>query len=210
MGELIRLADHADISAADLKLKTRRSACRPRRSNSSEKITKYSAGIMPAAFQLETAEPPTRAIFAAADGPPTASTTASTEPSMPPDTSLNVKLSSLHDAAVEFCQNVRFANGMVDSRDQIVFRLRLLPEVLGRPKNEIAAAAGVTPSVWSNYVSDTNKNVITWKAASELHATFGLSLDWIYCGDAMSIRDEGLRLKIRKAERDARAKRQVA
>lgn len=98
---------------------------------------------------------------------------------------------------------------MADTREQIVFRLRLLPEVLSKKVGEIAKAAGVEPSTWSNYIAEpkVSKNVIPWEVASELKDAFGLTLDWIYCGDRPSIKDEALRLKIIQAERAARVKR---
>lgn len=205
MAAVLQFPRHARASAAALNPKTERSACLPRRESSSEKVMKYSGGIKPRAFQLETAGKPTPVRVAAADVPPTASMTSSTELSIAPDTSRLMKLSRLHDTAIDSFQAVNFNHGMPDSRAQIVFRLRLLHEVLEKDKNVLAAVAGVTGPAWSNWISETSKNIIPWESASDLCDAYGLTLDWIYRGHLPSIPDPELRLKIQKAERAAKA-----
>lgn len=110
---------------------------------------------------------------------------------------------------MDFVCSVSSDQPMADTRDDIVRRLRILPEALGKKVGEIAAAAGVSPNQWSNYIADPDvrKDIIPYTAAAELRATFNLTLDWIYCGDPTTIRDEALRIKLRRAERAARLKR---
>jgi len=203
---------HASISA-DLKPKTVRSADLPSRANSSEKVMKYRGGIRPAAFQLETAGAPTPVKTDAAVVPPTASMMASTDESMPSSTSWFMKKSSLHEAAIDADDFMKFDVGMADDRADVVFRLTLLPKVLGKNKTSIAKSVGVSPSAWSNYINPDptpdNKTTIPWETATELKELYGLTLDWIYCGDLTSVRDQELRDKIRAAERAAKPRKRA-
>jgi hypothetical protein len=117
-----------------------------------------------------------------------------------------MKLSTLHPSEIDFSRHVRPNWPMADSREKIVRRLRLLPDILRKNKKEIAEDIGATSPQWSNYISPgASKNVIPWEVATELKLCYRLSLDWIYCGDVGSISDEALRIRIRTAERQAEA-----
>lgn len=199
-GEVIKF--HARASTTDLKPKTAGSASISRLASASESARKFSDGIVPRAFQLLTADGPTPVSVATAEVPPRALMTASAEQSIPQDNSRNMKLSTLHPTEMDFSRRVRPNWPMADSREKIMRRLRLLPEILGKNKTEIAQDIGINSSQWSNYISATaSKNVIPWEVSTELKLCYRLTLDWIYCGDVASITDEALRIRIRRAER---------
>src|SRR5215472_15084615 len=72
---------------------------------------------------------------------------------------------------------------LMNSRDDIAKRLRLLPAALDISIGELAAAAGASPSAWSNYISATSsQNVIPWECALALWKAFGIPMPWIYAG----------------------------
>lgn len=166
--------------------------------------------MVPLDFQLLTADGDlSPANEAAAAVPPTASTMSSTVPNMSPYNSRIVKVSSPHDTKMDNQRDVMSANAMADSRDQIIARLRLLPDLFGMKIGEFAETIGVNGSTWSNWVSNTNKNEIPRESAQELKEVYGITTDWLYCGDLESIKDSGLRIKIRKAERAALPRRRA-
>ena len=187
-----------------LKLKTERSALKPRRLSSSAKIGKYSAGITPLFRQLLTADTPTAVMPAAAEDPPTASMTSSTEQSMSIDSSETLNLSRVHGSEIDSSRILKSIMGMpADHRDRIAFRLDLLPTALGKPRKEIYEAAGMSKSGWSNVTSLARPERIAIDPALELWETFGISIEWMFKGDYNTILDQDLRTKLKLAEREA-------
>ena len=187
-----------------LKLKTERSALKPRRLSSSAKIGKYSAGITPLFRQLLTADTPTAVMPAAAEEPPTASMTSSTEQSMCIDSSETLNLSRVHASEIDSSRILKSIMGMpADHRDRIAFRLDLLPTALGKTRKEIYVAAGMSKSGWSNVTSLTRPERIAIEPALELWETFGISIEWMFKGDYNTILDQDLRTKLKLAEREA-------
>lgn len=174
------------------------------------KIKKYSAGMRPRVFQFESAGRPTPVKAATAAWPPAASMTSSTE-IMHPNSSRDMKLSSLHIFTVDNTQSVKFNNcrsGTVGSvmRDLVAARLRQLPEVLGKTDGELAMICGVEPSRWSNWKSPAaSRNEIPPEAALHLLYAFGVPMEWIYGGDASRSTNPELRIKLHQAERQAAA-----
>lgn len=65
---------------------------------------------------------------------------------------------------------------------EIAERLRLLREALGMSQSEIARRIGASPSQWNNYEKPLVR--IRIDEAIKLTQTFGVTLDWIYTGDA--------------------------
>jgi hypothetical protein len=196
MGDVVRFPDHQTraSSVTGRKPNTDRSACFPSRDNSSENVAKCSDGMNFRVFQLETAGRETRAKAAAADTPPTASTTASTELSMQLDTSRNVNLSSLHVMAVDFGRFGGFHKAMRQTKKMIAKRLIETREALGLRATDICKRIGCAANRWSQYESGERR--ITYAVADRLCDEFGLTLDWIYRANPAGL-PHGIAVKLR-------------
>ena len=92
---------------------------------------------------------------------------------------------------------------MGQDRDEIVFRLKLLPGVLEMGRGALAIALGGKPSDWSNWVKPNGPATIPRNRAWELDRLFGIGPKWTYDGDYSDIRDQSMRIKLRNAERRA-------
>lgn len=91
-------------------------------------------------------------------------------------------------------------------RDEIVARLRQLPEVLGKTDREIADACGISPQQWSNYKSESyTESSIRPLVALELEKAFGVPMGWVYGGLLDRINDPDLRARLALANRRADA-----
>jgi hypothetical protein len=207
MGIVIGFPDHQTRASAGLKPNTARSACSPSRDSSSENVAKCSDGMNFRVFQLETAGRETRARVAAADVPPTASMTASTELSIRLDTSRNVNLSSLensrivnllsfHKMAVDFRRAGGFCKRVRQTKKMIAARLVETRKALDLSAADICRRIGCTANRWSQYESGTSKRTITRPVAERLCDEFGLTLDWIYRGNPTGL-PYGIALKLK-------------
>lgn len=93
---------------------------------------------------------------------------------------------------------------MRSSREEIAFRLRLLPEILGKKTiREMLEPIDCSETQWSNFKKPDGTVTITWEVASDFQEVYDISLDWIYCGKLSSLPDP-LRPKVKAAERKAR------
>lgn len=182
------------------------STSNPRRSNSSENTKNKRGGIAPLAFQLETAGGLTPAKEAVAPGPPSALMISPTDLSIPPFTSNDLNVSSLQMTSIDTSEKLKSDRRMDPNRDEIVFRLNLLPGVLKLGKGALAEALGGKPSDWSNWVKPNGPATIPRPRAWELDRLFGIGPKWTYDGDYSDIRNNDLKLEILKAEREARSR----
>lgn len=200
MGMVVDFARHA---TSRLKPKTLRSNSKPRRSSSAEKITKYSGGIAPEAFQLLAADLPTPAISAAAVDPPSASMTCSTEQSMTLNSSTNLNLSRVQNIEIESSHHVNFYRPMASKRDEIAKRLRFLPKTFGMQDQDFARSIGVSKTTWSNWNSEKRDERITADAAMQLWIVHRIPMEWTYLGDAglILVLHDDVRQKLLKVQR---------
>jgi hypothetical protein len=198
MAKIIRFPGrHAEASVptGGLRPKMRGSADLPRRVISSDKLKKYSAGILPRALQLDTAGAPTPASAAAAAVPPKASTMASTVASMPLDNSRAVKMSSVHELPVENLGEPMFHRAMANrlrrpveidprSDEAVMIRLRILQKAFGPKAKDIAEKIDRWPSAWSQYTKPgPHHRELTLETAHLLCDKFKVSLDWLFRDD---------------------------
>jgi transcriptional regulator with XRE-family HTH domain len=114
-------------------------------------------------------------------------------------------IEAIHVPAVENSPDVKCAM-WVGTRDEIIERLRQLPEALDKSDTEIAQACGINPSTWSNYKSRAaSKNIIVWGVALELWNAYAIPMEWIYDGQVSRVPDPELREKLAVANRAAMA-----
>lgn len=196
MGTVILWPPHARASSLALNPKTKGDASFPEAARASRISRKFSGGISPRDRQLLTAGGPTPATEAAAAVPPKASITASTELSMDPFSSRNVKMSSLHTTELERFQFVAFNGGMAESLKSLSARLKLTREALDLTPAELCRQIDCKPNRWSQYESGDRR--ITLEVANQLCDEFGLSLDWIYRANPAQL-PHALRVKMRQA-----------
>lgn len=197
MGNVIRLdRRHRHASAsAPLKPKTAGSTFFPSRSSARENVRKFSGGMAPRAFQLLTADTPTSAKSAAAALPPRASTTASTDLSMPRIYSQTVTGVKAHTLAVDDPASVGLELDVLDTSKALGKRLVATREALGLSAADLCRRIDCKPNRWSQY--ETGERRITLEIADRLCDEFRLSLDWIYRGDPSALSNL-LRIEIRK------------
>ncbi len=177
MGDVIRL--HARASSSKrTRRKSAGSACLPPFARTSAKVTKFSGGMAPRAFQLLTADMPTPAKDAAAALPPTASMTALTVSSIGQEYSHGVNLSTLHGLAVDSSPFSRFKAGMAETAKTIGNRLFVTREALQVKAADLCRRINCKPNRWSQYESGERK--ITLPVANRLCDEYGLTLDWVY------------------------------
>lgn len=197
MGTLVRFPARRHARASKvLKPKIDKSASLPSLARASRTSRKFSCGIFPLTRQLLTADGPTPATEAVAAVPPNALTTSSTDLSMLLDTSQDVKMSSLHETAVELSSAVMSDEPMADSLKVLSRRLKTTREALGLSAAELCRRIDVKENRWSQY--ESGERQITLPVAIALCDEFGLSLDWIYRNDPSRIPHE-LRVKMRQA-----------
>lgn len=196
MAVIVRFPRHARTSSATLKPNTDNSASFPKTAKASRTMTNLSWAILPRALQLLTADVPTPVNDATAEGPPKASITASTEFSIPAYSSRNVKMSSLHNTAMESCSFVAFNGGMAESLKSLAARLKATREALDLTAAEVCRRINCKPNRWSQYEGAERR--ITLEVANALCDEFGLSLDWIYRANPAQL-PHALRIKMRQA-----------
>lgn len=190
MGMVVPFERHCDVSATNLKPKTVRSASKPRRSKASETVKKYSGGIAPLAFQLETAGIVTPVKAATAAVPPSSSITRAAEAIMSSFSSEILNVSSVHDLPASSSQAVNYADNMAavpKRKEKTPFaeegmRLAGLREVLmpGKPAYRFAKTVKCTKSYWSGL--EAGEFRISLNKACELYTAWAVSLDYVYFG----------------------------
>lgn len=180
--------------------KTAGSASWPRSRNASTKSKYFSEGMRPRAFQFDGALADfTPAKEHAADDPPTASMTSSTDLSISPVYSRNVNMSSLHKKALENIAKTATIHRMGIDRKAVKKRIRELPLLLELDAAEICRRIKVKPNRWSQYGSPKSSRVITVDVALQLKSIFGITLDWLYDGDVASMVGHPIHRKIAQA-----------
>lgn len=145
------------------------------------KIKNFSGGMRPRAFQLLTADEPTPASSATAAVPPSVSTTASMDVSMPIDSSRTVNLSSHHNTALELVGASDNNPPMPVNQKSVGRRLEATRKALGLKAADICRAIDCQPNRWSQY--ESGERLITLPIAVKLTEHYGITLDWIYRGD---------------------------
>jgi hypothetical protein len=170
-------------AAGSLKRKTEGSASFPMVPNASRNRTKYSAGILPRARQLLSAEALTPAKSDADPSPPTPSKTSSTEVSIPHQYSQPVKLSSLHGMGIVTNCESGTIYPMSRSISDVAKRLVATQRALGIQPAELCRRAKISQNQWSQFTDPKYKRRITILQAYKLKDAFGLTLEWIYDGD---------------------------
>ncbi len=169
---------HARIAAPVLNPNTVGSTSSGRRA--SQNVKKWSEGIEPRLRQLLTADGLTPASEADFRGPPAALITPSTDLIMPDNNSQSVKMSSVHNTAIENAR-CRVPNGsMGDDPSNIANRLRRLVTALELEPADIEIFCP-SKSRWSQYWRADR--VITREIAEHLCDKYGATLDWIYRGN---------------------------
>jgi DNA-binding XRE family transcriptional regulator len=95
----------------------------------------------------------------------------------------------------------------------ISYRLRLTREAFGVDQTVFAGRAGVASNTYNQY--ESGKNVPSLEVAHKLCDTWRLSFDWIYRGDASSLRHETAhaieamrQLRLAQGDRPKRPKKQ--
>jgi transcriptional regulator with XRE-family HTH domain len=71
------------------------------------------------------------------------------------------------------------------SKDEIARRLRMTRAAFALTQREFAAKAGITASAYNRY--ERAKRFIALDQALKLRAAYGLTLDWIYCGETAGL-----------------------
>lgn len=161
-------------------------------------IKNLSAGIAPRFFQLLTAETPTPAMEAVADGPPNFSTTASMVESMTINSSRTVNVSSVHRTPIVTDCEVGPNGDMPRSPEEVAARLRLIEIALERRAADICRDTGIGPNAWSQYKNSDKKRPITRAAAYKLKDAYGITLEYIFDGDRSRLPADFLK-KLRRA-----------
>jgi len=149
-------------------------------------------------FQLDTAGSVTPANLAAAELPPIASITCSTELSMTGPYSHIVNMSTAHKKAIEPFLLIR-NNAPVGTRNEIAQRVIDTREALGLSPAQLCKIIECKPNRWSQYEAFDSKRSITLDIALRLKKEFAVTTDWIYAGDAAGLSME-LRLKIKAVQ----------
>lgn len=200
----VRAKGHARTSSgrAAAMPKTAGSAAFPTLANASEKIIALPAAILPRAFQLETAEVPTPANFAASASPPTASMTASTVLSMDSDYSRFVNKSRVHTLEIVTYCELRPNTGMGRTPKDVANRLLAFQAAMGLRPVDICDATGIGRTAWSQYTDPDDKRRITVNAVYKLKDAYGLTLEYVYDGDQSRL-PQDIVLALRKGRKAA-------
>lgn len=205
-GEAVSRADHSAAST-DLKPKTLGSKRLPRSANSADRAMKLLGGITPRFFQLQIAESPTPTSAATAAFPPRASTMASTDLSIPLDSSPGVNMSSLHRWCVDSSHNVSIIKEMIDSSENIGRRLGLFIDTMkvhhGLNAARIADRMNCTPGQLAMYRKGfsiengkrKDRPLTIVYACRLVHAFPEITLDWLYMNDRKRL-DAALRFQM--------------
>lgn len=180
------------------KPKTRRSSRRSPTASANTK--KCLCGILPADLQFDMELRTTPASLAAATTPPRASITSSTVVSMSSYNSGSLKKSRVQDSGIENSKSLIFHGVVYRFKEEVAFRLRLLPGVLGLAKGELADLMGISPSQWSNYTKPGASELIPPHNTAQLERVFGITASWVYHGNISTIGDVALRSRLAGAE----------
>lgn len=185
MGRVIRFPgrQHARASSAIFNPKTAGETSTPLAFSASLMSKKLSDVIFPRSRQLLTAGKLTPTKPATAAVPPSASMTASTEVSMPTDTSRNVKMSSLSELEIVTSCEVWPYGPMTRGIKSIGDRLKRTFDALDVTPAEVCRRTGITQTQLSQFLGGKNQRRITVDASYRLRDEFRLTLDWIYDGD---------------------------
>jgi transcriptional regulator with XRE-family HTH domain len=71
---------------------------------------------------------------------------------------------------------------MIDSDERIGERLAALRDMLGLKQAQIAEIIGISQPQWNQY--ERGKRKLTIEVAASIAKTYGVTLDWLYFGDA--------------------------
>ena len=197
MGIILRFPHHG---RASLKPNTAGSTSPfPEAARASRTSRKFSSGILRRERQLLTADGPTPSKVATEAVPPSASTTSSTECSIPLDTSQSVKMSSLHNSQiVTNCEMGTMHPMPSRSVNEVSARLVALERALGLTPAELCRQAKIGANAWSQYTTAKNRRKISQTDAFKLKDTWGVPIEWTYDGDARWLPAEISR-KLRRA-----------
>lgn len=87
---------------------------------------------------------------------------------------------------------------MARSIDDIAKRLIATQKALGVTPAELCRRSGISPNQWSQFTNAEYKRRITVTAVYKLKDEFGITLEWVYDGDASRLPYE-IAQKLRKA-----------
>jgi transcriptional regulator with XRE-family HTH domain len=93
-------------------------------------------------------------------------------------------MSSVHKTGIAGTCGKAFIHA-VDTAKVVARRLVATREALEIKSAELCRQTGIAPNRWSQYESGTR--MITMRAAIKLREIYGVSLDFIYCGDRSSL-----------------------
>src|SRR5262245_53577905 len=150
------------------------STCKSRLAKASDRITQFPGGMRRRSFQLDTADMPTPASAATAAVPPRASTTASTELSIPTDISRGVNMSSVHGIELSFGCGHPDNLAMSTAAKTLARRLKITREALGLSAADICRRIDCKANRWSQYESGDRQ--ITLPISIRLCEEYGLTL----------------------------------
>lgn len=184
-----------DTTSRGLNPNTAGSACRRLSVSASEILMKFSGGILPRNFQLLMAGRPRPNKSAAAAVPPSASTTSSTDLSMPQHSLHGVNLSRFPVQAIDFVKKSSKNRGM-DTKEVIGERLRLWVLAENFTPKQVYEQIGCTKGAWSGYTN--GKRRLTLDIATALREEFGISLEWILYGNLNAIVDPHLIVRMKE------------
>lgn len=148
-------------------------------SSASTTSMKLSEGIFPLAFHVEMALRLIPSRSAAADVPPSASMTPSTDLSMLHHSSRNENLSRFSFRGIDCSKNASNNKGM-DPPEIVGKRLRLWTKAAGLTATKVCKTIKYGKGNWSDIVN--GKERLPLDVADSLHEKFGLSLEWMYYG----------------------------
>jgi hypothetical protein len=185
MGIVVVLGCHGAAASEAGNPKRLGSASLPSILSFSAKTKKSSVGIRPRAFQLETAFGDVApASSAAAERPPTASTTSSIVPSVtitPSDNSRSVSMSSPHDLSLSNRANVSAISAAMYSKKAAAKRIIQTQDALELTNAAISEKLGIASNRWSQY--RTGERTMPHNVLVGLKEQFGITTDWILAGD---------------------------
>lgn len=185
MGNVIAFpARHARASTGCAKPKRAGSASLSIARKASDKTMKCFDGMNRRSFQFEMAGAVTPAKEQTDEGPPSAVTISSTDFSIPYEYSRFVNMSSVHETGIAPDAESAIIHGMQSPRI-IAARLAQTREALGLKAADLCRQTGIAPNAWSQF--ESGERPITIKNAVKLCETYGLTLDWIYRGDAAGL-----------------------
>lgn len=75
-------------------------------------------------------------------------------------------------------------HGMSRSFKDVATRLELTRKAIGLSKSELCRRLEINGSAWSNFINTNYDRRISLEVAFKLKDEFGVTLEWIYDGDA--------------------------